>query len=112
MNLAKIEFKGHAFGEALTSIVPHTDTNIIRVQECDLPTLATLAADVLGECQPYLKAYAVGNLAKWVVRYGAQTYGERLFLRYTARALAVHQSREHYEQQTKNRPRKNRHPGW
>lgn len=98
MYLATIQYDGHGFGEIRTSVMPQTETNIIKVQQCDLYALATLAADVLGECQPYLVPYAMGNLAKWIIRYGARKYGPRMMLYQTARALAVHQTREHYEQ--------------
>lgn len=96
-NLAKIEFDGHAYGCIFTEVEAHTETNIIKVQQCDVATLGQLAADVLGEDQPDLVSYAVHNLAKWIIRYGAQRYGAHLMLHHTARALARHQTREHYE---------------
>lgn len=88
MNLLEIYYQGSGYGQMLTEAEPTADGGyIIRVEQADMVNLAQLAADALGVEQPYLPRYGPDNLAKWIIRFGADRWGERPFLRAVARAL-------------------------
>lgn len=89
LRLQEIGFKGSTYGTVYTSAPANCQIHKqpgIRLEKATLPTLATLAADILGEPQPYLRPHEQSNLAKWVIRYGRHQFGQP-FLRATARAL-------------------------
>jgi hypothetical protein len=87
VRLLKLVYEGSSYGRIWTYAMPTgAEEMVIRPSHCALPQLAQLAADLLGEEQPYTR-HEVGNLVRWVVRYGCSVWGEREFLRETARAL-------------------------
>lgn len=82
----------------LTIAEPTSDGGeIIRVEQAELENLAQLAADVLGEEQPLLPYYGPGNLARWIIRFGAYKWGERPFLQAVARALIWQAGQYNYD---------------
>jgi hypothetical protein len=88
MNLLEIHYQGSGYGSVFTEAEPTAvGGEIIRVEQAEMVDLAQLAADVLGLDQPDLPLYGVGNLAKWILRFGATKWGERPFLRAVARSL-------------------------
>ncbi len=93
MTLPEIEvfFRGSSFGCVFSSAHPTSpEFALVRLERADLVTLATLAADILGEEQPLLPSHSATNLAKWVIRFSCDRFGERPFLRETAKALIWH----------------------
>mgnify|MGYP006902095611 CR=1 FL=1 len=87
-NLLKVFFRNSCHGQAMTTAsATSADASLLRVEDAQLVPLATLAADLLGDPQPSLGDFERRNLAKWVIRFGCRRFGERSFLRETARAL-------------------------
>lgn len=89
MKLIAIHHNGNSYGRIWTSVPPnghYIGEGIILIERLELPLLATLAADILGEDQPYTR-HESRNLALWVLRYGASVWGERVILRQVAWAL-------------------------
>lgn len=92
MKLIAIHYNGSSYGRVWTSVPPnchYIGEDIILIERLELPLLATLAADILGEDQPYTR-HEWRNLALWVLRHGANKWGERLILRHVAQALMWH----------------------
>lgn len=80
---------GCGYGTVMTAVASTMmviGTPSIRLRVLELEQLAMLAADLLGEEQPYTR-HEVRNLARWVLRFGMIEFGERPFLEATARAL-------------------------
>lgn len=92
MKLTDIYYNGSSYGRIWTSVPSnhhYIGEPIIIIERLPLPLLATLAADILGEDQPYTR-HEWRNLALWVLRHGAEKWGERLILRQVALALMWH----------------------
>lgn len=81
--------RGADYGTVVTTAPANTQTKsgpAFKLEKAGLSDLAQLAADLLGEPQPYLRRHEQRNMAKWVVRFGRHQFGQP-FLRATARAL-------------------------
>ena len=66
MNLVKVVFDGVGYGQVWTWLPPtgqNRDEPLIRVEVLELRGLAQLAADLLGEEQPYTR-HEVRNLVR------------------------------------------------
>ena len=88
LNLLELYFQGNSYGHVLTEANPTADGGrLFRVELAELENLAQLAADVMGFEQHYLPRYGAGNLARWLVRYGCEAWGQPKFIQAVAKAL-------------------------
>lgn len=88
MNELDLVFNGSGYGRVITEAEPTAEGGYhFRVEAADMINLAQIAADVLGLEQPHLPRYGTRNLAKWLIRYGCEVWGQPKFLQATARAL-------------------------
>lgn len=88
LNLLELYFQGNSYGHVLTEAQPTADGGrLFRVEVAELDNLAQLAADVIGFEQPYLPRFGTGNLARWLIRYGCEMWGQPKCIQAVARAL-------------------------
>ncbi len=88
LNELDLVFNGSGYGRVITEAEPTAEGGYhFRVEAADMINLAQIAADVLGLEQPHLPRYGTRNLAKWLIRYGCEVWGQPKFLQATARAL-------------------------
>lgn len=88
LNELDLLFNGSGYGRVLTDAEPTAEGGYhFRVEMADMVNLAQLTADVLGLEQPHLPRHGTRNLAKWLVRYGCEIWGQPKFTEATARAL-------------------------